>query len=744
MNKIKTSLESEIKELETLINNKEDERANGVFSSIIEKISRKNSKAVGLEQTLSLIREDFLLSEQNLSLICQFSAFNVETQSLILMFLLRRNIPLACERDFVIFLCKCLNIKSLSSSCWDKLHNDIIKSPERIPALLLDIIYSNKDPLVVRGAIFSCSMNSWGRKRSGGYEIADKKVLQSLDFAITLREPTVDFEILLSLCRLVKKYGSSLTLDVWEIILKILQKLEIYSQDALSLLKVQTSTELSSVVYSILDEYVKILNLICDIHKQGRFSGNVWEFCLILKNNRNILPENSVLYLLDLYLKYPDIPIDWNFYSALYDDSRPNIRRGIINLVIKLFRIAKCKNIEETFYSKLFFPLKNTLEAEKEDFVVYEFYYNLDFFLSFEENSPYILDIIRSTILSSVCECENVEKFCKFKACILSLVRSCYLKSCYNLILEFIASRERNDTLGPCYSSSLAVCFEALTKFEFKNSTFLYTLNGTEVISNVELMDIEKYFNILLSMLKSETNSCLYYVLLTSLTNNLKHRVLFMSFSQKILLLRSYLVEKIPTRMELQFTDPCVKRTEVYSSLFKAGLLLVNYKHCFSKPLQDELILTLMSGLKNSVTMQMCINSFNFLCLEMSPSVSKFLPEIISRLSQIMSSISLSIHILEFLSTLSRFPRVYANLVETDIKKIFGIAVLYIQTHQTISNSPSAENPFSQYVLSMAYNVIISWYTNLRVSERKKYTHFITRSIYLAHSIDESLIAEVF
>jgi hypothetical protein len=141
--------------------------------------------------------------------------------------------------------------------------------------------------------------------------------------------------------------------------------------------------------------------------------------------------------------------------------------------------------------------------------------------------------------------------------------------------------------------------------------------------------------------------------------------------------------------------------------------------------------------------------------------MTKHLPGTVLKLSQIMSTATISVHILEFLSTVARLPMLYSNFVENDYKRVFGIALKYIQyTHSVAGNTTPAQtsstpssgvsSPISsavttqgqssaatralpQYVLIMAYQVIDVWFMLQRLPERRKYVPYIVRNLLMAN-----------
>ncbi|EGW35711.1 uncharacterized protein SPAPADRAFT_48679 [Spathaspora passalidarum NRRL Y-27907] len=191
---------------------------------------------------------------------------------------------------------------------------------------------------------------------------------------------------------------------------------------------------------------------------------------------------------------------------------------------------------------------------------------------------------------------------------------------------------------------------------------------------------------------------------------------------------------------------------------------LIGYHELFSKYDQDQIINSLIFGLGQSwdKTAIPCINILTVCCFEIPLSVKKFLTTILMKLqTTITSSTNASSHILEFLMSLVHLPILTSNFTMEEFKRVFGIAFKYIeyandlrtresqpstagteteliqkhgvdaQVEQTPSTQPVGElTPImSQYILSISYNVIASWFLKINMQDRKKLSSFIIKNL---------------
>merc|ERR1719187_2777 len=81
----------------------------------------------------------------------------------------------------------------------------------------------------------------------------------------------------------------------------------------------------------------------------------------------------------------------------------------------------------------------------------------------------------------------------------------------------------------------------------------------------------------------------------------------------------------------------------------------------------------------------------------------RHLPSVLLRLSQIAPTASMAVPVLEFLSTLVRLPKLFANFVEDQYLSVFAIA--------------------------LPYTVIALWFIKCRPKFRKGFVSFITKAL---------------
>jgi tuberous sclerosis protein 2 len=82
----------------------------------------------------------------------------------------------------------------------------------------------NNSQWVLRGAVFFVGMSCWGSQRITKLDIGWAAILLALESVLECHDGVVIFEVILSIQRLIKKYGEAMNIE-WDIILQIFAKL---------------------------------------------------------------------------------------------------------------------------------------------------------------------------------------------------------------------------------------------------------------------------------------------------------------------------------------------------------------------------------------------------------------------------------------------------------------------------------------------------------------------------------------
>ncbi|OQS01685.1 hypothetical protein ACHHYP_00335 [Achlya hypogyna] len=123
-------------------------------------------------------------------------------------------------------LCGLANANGDGVSTWTIMKH-LLAGPSGATVLqgLLELVETPAtSPYVLRGAVFFLGMSCWGSQRVAALEICWATILGSLRRALDSNHAVVVFEVVLSIQRLVKKYGDQLHVE-WAVVLQCLRQL---------------------------------------------------------------------------------------------------------------------------------------------------------------------------------------------------------------------------------------------------------------------------------------------------------------------------------------------------------------------------------------------------------------------------------------------------------------------------------------------------------------------------------------
>lgn len=256
-------------------------------------------------------------------------------------------------------------------------------------------------------------------------------------------------------------------------------------------------------------------------------------------------------------------------------------------------------------------------------------------------------------------------------------------------------------------------------------------------------MPISEYLATCIALLTQDKEWDLISYLLSHLPHQLanKHLVCGPKAQKQVLALRQILTSQILDQKFLnQVSLPeDVKKSDVYAVAYGTLATLISYRALFSRSQQDELVEAFMAGLnKSSNTAQPCIRALTVACYELQKSINRHLPKMLVKMTTVMSSSTMSVHILEMIAAIGNLPSLYANFTETDYRRIFGIALQYIQYHNQRSAEEDARSSataftLSQYVIMLAYYNISLWFLIVKLPDRIKYVESIRKGLLLAN-----------
>ncbi|KAF9268518.1 hypothetical protein L218DRAFT_953979 [Marasmius fiardii PR-910] len=211
---------------------------------------------------------------------------------------------------------------------------------------------------------------------------------------------------------------------------------------------------------------------------------------------------------------------------------------------------------------------------------------------------------------------------------------------------------------------------------------------------------------------------------------------------------------------EGSFHPPTLKVRDAHSLAYSTLSVLISYRSSFELKQRHLLVETLLGGLSSTKphTITSCLHALSLCAYELPSSLTKFLKDILEKLSQIMSTgelggAGIAVHVLAFLSIVGgNGEMLTGNFTEREFKLVFGVALKYLQGHNRMirlrksdessgnkdleSKTKSQVNiswALSQHVRILSYHLVYTWFLALRLPDRPKHVRYITHQLLLAN-----------
>ncbi|KAM6079567.1 tuberin isoform 4-T4 [Theristicus caerulescens] len=679
---------------------------------------------------------------------------------------------------FIITLCRTINVKELCEPCWKLMRNLLgthlgHSAIYNMCRIMEDRAYM-ADAALLRGAVFFVGMALWGAHRLNSLKNSPTSVLPSFLKAMTCPNAVVSYEIVLSITRLIKKYGKELQAVTWDILLDIMERL-------LQQLQSLESQELKSIVHDLLTTVEEL----CD---QNEFHGSEERFFELVERCADQRPESSVLNLIT-YRAQSIHPAKDGWIHNLQmlmerffrNESRSAVRIKVLDVLSFVLSINRQFYEEELINSVVISQLAHI--PEDKDHQVRKLATQLLVDLAEGCNTHHfnsLLDIIEKVAahsLSSPSELEERDLLSysasleDVKTAVLGLLiilqtklyslPSSHATRVYEMLIHHVQRHYiyayslavassirlqvfdfllmlRADSLhrlglsnkdGAVRFSPYCLCdfVEAEKRASEKKPTgTLSPPSGSPSVPSqnatirIGHLPYSMVFGVLLQCLKQETDWKVLKLVLNKLPESLRYKVLFLTSPCNIDLLASalsYMLTDKKTTDRLHGTPEGFSRTDLHLAVVPVLTALISYHNYLDKAKQREIVYCLEHGLIYRCANQ-CVVALSVCSVEMPDIIIKALPVLIVKLTHISATANMAIPLLEFLSTLARLPHLYRNFAAEQYASVFAISLPY--------TNPSK---FNQYIVCLAHHVIAMWFIRCRLPFRKDFVPYITKGL---------------
>ncbi|KAK6623829.1 hypothetical protein RUM44_010685 [Polyplax serrata] len=689
------------------------------------------------------------------------------------------NLPPDSLSVFICALCRKVNIHEYSHNCWKIMRNLLgthmgHSTLYTMCKILQDTTYHN-DVGLLRGTVFYINMGLWSNKRVTSLRCTLTSVLPSLLQAMQCNHTVVVYEITLSTHRLVNKFGLELQDPAWDVVLSILEAITKHVESRDATLVGSVGTKLHETLCTI-EQLIELGQFNGNVRRV--FS--LIEMSSCMRPESSVLRlinflSGSIVPTRYEWLTKLDSLLD-KYYNQ---DSRPNVRVKALEVLSSVVNSNKLI-YEDELIERVVVPHLQYIDQEVElnvRNVGVQILVNLC--LSCESKKCLeLLAILEKLLIRrdqnsydptqkelTTNENEGVE----VKSIVSGLIKVFTIKlhqlpsnhalKAYKILISFLENYYRNPVFQEYNQNVPFAIFECLLKLRVNKIGHIGLMDSTNSIVYSPYLMIESKLNsdkcgtgtispppaspapslypvctvtpfsfasaskVIVTALKTERDWKILSLLLQELPSILQNKSLMLGrhgtdIGQLADALCSMVSDKsLNLPDSLRNVPQKLNRTEFQSYVFPVIAAISSYHTNLEPSQQQRCIKCLEYGLASRCASQ-CVMALTTCTLEMRDAMYKLLPEVLLNLSKISATIIIAIPILEFLSTLTSLPKVFASFVGDQYMSVFAIALPYT-------------NPFkyNHYTVSLAHHVIAVWFLKCRLPFRRDFVRFITTGL---------------
>ncbi|XP_020281635.1 tuberin [Pseudomyrmex gracilis] len=675
-------------------------------------------------------------------------------------------------QTFIIALCRSVNVETYCQTSW-KIMRNLLGTHMGHCALntmcrLLQDSNFQRDACLLRGAVFYINMGLWGTHRIPKLECTPTSVLPSFYQALQCNHPIVMYEVTLSIQRLVNKYGNELWNFTWSIILDIIEEIIVHIETSNQPATKQVSTSLHETITNI----ESLLDA-------NNYNGSVQRFYDLVERCSDSRPEASVIKLIEYRASTIGPTFNqWqvklgSLMERYYKiETRTTIRMKVLDILTNVIRVNRPR-FEDELIERIVVPYMLHVDTDP-DITIRTVAANLlvDVCLECDTkrcvelldilekiiNKPFTSDTsvtvdadikdVKTAVVgvikifsSKIYRLPSSHAICAYKVLVNHLEQHYKDPSVFHvsttryLIFECFLKIRANSLyhLGIPDSPNAAVTrFSPYLVLEHGTTERMSSAGGSNspppaspvpiqhLSCNITSMSLTHGCKAIISCIKQEKDWKILNLILKELPQVMQNRALVLSrhsndvdfFAAALCSMVSDKSLRLPE--SLYNVPPKFTLSDFRVYVFPVLASLASYHGYLEPNLQQRLIKCLELGLTAKCASQ-CVTSLTSCTLEMRDVMNKLLPEVLLNLSKISATVYIAIPILEFLSTLTRLPKVFASFIGDQYMSVFAISLPYT-------------NPFkyNHYTVSLAHHVIAVWFLKCRLPFRRDFVKFIT------------------
>ncbi len=344
----------------------------------------------------------------------------------------------------------------------------------------------------------------------------------------------------------------------------------------------------------------------------------------------------------------------------------------------------------------------------------------------------------------------------------------------------FLVSNNKNSDLSEKESLSETSNGNDLFKKDFKfatpaqsprySSTDSPSRSSNFVQSNQQIpqrseIEISKWLGIIIRIIENGANWEIYSFIWAHLCPQLLNVGLFKNCTAQILRLRQLMCDQLTIKLPNVELPKDISKGDIHVAIVRTMSPLIAYHSLFTKKDEDAIVKSIIFALTSwEKTAIPCIHCLNVCCYEFPLSIKKFIAPLFTQFQTRISSPYTSAHILELLLALVYIPSLTANFTFDEFKRVFGMSFKFIQYAHDMqmsqlsnpNSTPASSNSkvfpscsdtteaeyipstlnlkyvppaMSQYLLTLSYDLISSWFLQMRQDERKQIAPYLIRNL---------------
>ncbi|KAI4207364.1 MAG: hypothetical protein LQ346_000614 [Caloplaca aetnensis] len=275
------------------------------------------------------------------------------------------------------------------------------------------------------------------------------------------------------------------------------------------------------------------------------------------------------------------------------------------------------------------------------------------------------------------------------------------------------------------------------------------------------VVDLSLWLDIMIDVLEKGSDWEIYSYVLVHLPSQLTNVSLCLPHLAQLERLHDVVVFQL---QKGKFFEPPgstgLKKGDVALCLYHTLTILIAYSEWLPTHKVTDTVSTFLIGMSMwDRTGKCCIHAITLCCHELPKVVDRCLPQILSKMSQIISQSHLAIDALELLNHLARLPAAYQQSIGEELQRtIFGICIGYLRhvrdardrvgdaanprsanrlsrvsgdsaLQSPPSQSAEVDKDLNEYTYMLAYQIITHWFLAISIEDRAKHVSWILKNL---------------